>query len=141
MVKPGGTGRPRLAISARLAPLPPSKSRKSALPSALPSPNVNTHWPDFTASFAGLPATGLPAGLLAGLGAALATLFFSALRALAGGAALARADGFDFAAVFLSLDATLAMTDIYPREHEEVGGLTPRLAGSAQGASCSRFTC
>jgi hypothetical protein len=77
----------------------------------------------------------LPAGLLAGLGAALATLFFSALRALAGGAALARADGFDFAAVFLSLDATLAMTDIYPREHEEVGGLTPRLAGSAQGAS------
>src|SRR5580693_10681682 len=125
MVKPGGTGNPRLAISARLAPLPPSKSRKSALPSSLPSPNVNTHLPDFIAAFAGLLATGLLAGLFAGfavgLGAALATLFFSALRALAGGAALARADGFDFAAVFLSLDTTLAMAEIYPREHEEVG--------------------
>ena len=36
----GGTGKPRLAISARLAPLPPSRSRKLASPSALPSPNV-----------------------------------------------------------------------------------------------------
>ena len=36
MVKPGGTGRPRLLISARLAPLPPSRSRIFAVPSALP---------------------------------------------------------------------------------------------------------
>ena len=40
MVKPGGTGSPRLAISARFAPLPPRRSRMPAAPSALPSPNV-----------------------------------------------------------------------------------------------------
>src|SRR5262249_51772635 len=56
MVKPGGTGRPRLAISARLAPLPPNRSRSSALPSALPSPKVKTHLPGFTAAAALLPA-------------------------------------------------------------------------------------
>src|SRR6476620_1201619 len=112
MVKPGGTGRPRLAISARLAPLPPSKSRRPALPSALPSPNVNTHLPDFTASAAGLLAAALPAVF----GAGLAGLFFRALRAAAGGAAFARAgtDGFDFAAIFseifLGLATALAMT-------------------------------
>src|SRR5665213_746965 len=104
MVKPGGTGRPRLAISARLAPLPPSRSRRPALPSALPSPNVYTHLPD-------LAASGAP-WLAAGFGAGLAGLFFSALRAVAGGAALARtgADGFDFAAVFLAFATALAMT-------------------------------
>src|SRR5579862_9486052 len=98
MVKPGGTGRPRLAISARLAPLPPSKSRSPALPSALPSPNVNTHLPDFAASVAGLVAATLPTDF----GGALAGLFFSALRAVAGGAALALrvTEGFDFTAVF-----------------------------------------
>src|ERR1700690_812186 len=98
MVKPGGTGSPRLAISARLAPLPPSRSRRPALPSALPSPNVNTHLPDF-AEAAALPAT----TLLAGFGAGLAGLFFSALRALADGAGLARTgmDGFDLAVIFL----------------------------------------
>src|SRR5665213_3286535 len=108
MVKPGGTGSPRLAISARLAPLPPSRSRKSALPSALPSPNVNTHLPDFAASDPPWLATGLPPGFAAGL----AGLFFRALRAVAGGAALARtgADGFDFAAVFLAFATALAMT-------------------------------
>src|SRR5450631_550759 len=112
MVKPGGTGRPRLAISASLAPLPPSRSRRPALPSALPSPNVNTHLPDFAASAAGLVA----AVLLTGFGAGLAGLFFRALRAVAGGAALARAgtDGFDFAAIFsaifLGLATALAMT-------------------------------
>src|SRR3979411_3145800 len=102
MVKPGGTGRPRLAISARLAPLPPSRSRRPALPSALPSPKVNTHLPDFAASAAGLTA----------FGHGLAWLFFSAVRALAGGAALARtgAGGFDFAAIFLGLETALAMT-------------------------------
>src|SRR5882724_13203426 len=108
MVKPGGTGSPRLAISARLAPLPPSKSRNPALPSALPSPNVNTHLPDFAASVAGLLTALLPAGF----GAGLAGLFFKVLRALASGAALARAgaEGFDFAAIFLGFDAALAMT-------------------------------
>ena len=34
MVKPGGTGRPALVISATPAPLPPSRSRIVALPSA-----------------------------------------------------------------------------------------------------------
>src|SRR5215470_11190566 len=101
MVKPGGTGRPRLAISARLAPLPPNRSRSSALPSALPSPNVNTHLPGFTAAAAllpagfaaeGLTAEGLTAeGLAAAFGAAtlgpaLAALislpFFSTSRRL-----------------------------------------------------------
>src|SRR5215472_15449383 len=55
MVKPGGTGRPRLAISARFAPLPPSRFFICALPSALPSPNVKTHFP--------LCDAGLDAGL------------------------------------------------------------------------------
>src|SRR5271169_5708559 len=107
MVKPGGTGRPRLAISARLAPLPPNRSRRSALPSALPSPNVNTHLPDFAAALATLPAIAEPAGLAG----PFATLFWSALRAAAGGAAFGRtaADGFDFAAIFLGFDAALAM--------------------------------
>src|SRR5665647_2951928 len=121
MVKPGGTGSPRLAISARLAPLPPSKSRNPALPSALPSPKVNTHLPDFAASVAGLLAT----TLLAGFGAGLAGLFFKALRARAGGAALARAgmDGFDFAAVFLVFATALAMTANNPREGRKLRAL------------------
>src|SRR3979409_1350592 len=106
MVKPGGTGSPRLAISARLAPLPPSKSRNPALPSALPSPNVNTHLPDFATSAAGLLTV-----LLAVFAAGLAELFFSALRAVTGGAAFARAamDGFDFAAIFFDFATALAM--------------------------------
>src|SRR5436309_4948760 len=44
MVKPGGTGRPRLAISARPAPLPPRRLRMSARPSALPLPKPKTHF-------------------------------------------------------------------------------------------------
>src|ERR1700694_2963361 len=121
MVKPGGTGSPRFAISAKLAPLPPSKSRNPALPSALPSPNVNTHLPDFTASAAGLLATTLPAGF----GAGLAGLFFSALRAEAGGAALAWAgmDGFDFAATFLVCAPALAIKENKSaRGEDERGG-------------------
>src|ERR1700722_7692028 len=107
MVKPGGTGRPRLAISARLAPLPPNRSRMAALPSALPSPNVNTHLPDFAAP----PSIAEPSGFDAGLATPFAGLFWSALRAVAGGAAFARTvwGGFDFTAVFLGLDAALAM--------------------------------
>src|SRR5215831_250243 len=53
MVKPGGTGRPRLAISARLAPLPPSRLRMSLPPSALPPPKAYAH-------FAAEAATPLP---------------------------------------------------------------------------------
>src|SRR5690606_9512825 len=63
MVKPGGTGRPRLLISARLAPLPPKRSRMSARPSALPSPKAYTH----------LPLTGREALRLAGRAAARLT--------------------------------------------------------------------
>src|SRR6201990_2225557 len=87
MVNPGGTGKPRLAISARLAPLPPKRSRMLALPSALPSPKVNTHLPDFTASAtdldagAFLTAAALPAVLAAGLAEALATGLVTALAA------------------------------------------------------------
>src|ERR1700730_1749078 len=121
MVKPGGTGSPRLAISARLAPLPPSRSRRPALPSALPSPKVNTHLPDFAASAAGLLAT----ILLAALAAVLAGLFGNALRALAGAAAFVRAgmDGFDFIAVFLGLATALAMTANNPREGRRLRAL------------------
>src|SRR5262249_39585294 len=43
MVKPGGTGKPRLAISARPAPLPPRRLRMSARPSALPLPKREAH--------------------------------------------------------------------------------------------------
>src|SRR6266702_1390788 len=161
MVKPGGTGRPRLAISARLAPLPPKRSRNSALPSALPSPNVNTHLPAFTAGVAFLTAggallaacgallvacgallaaTGLGAGALdttlvdalaATFGAALTTglagVFFSALRAVATGAAFPRtgADGFDFTAVFFDLATALAMTLNQSARGEEIARLTP----------------
>src|SRR2546427_4704468 len=42
MVKPGGTGRPRFAISASPAPLPPRMSRIAAEPSARPGPKKYT---------------------------------------------------------------------------------------------------
>src|SRR3990170_561306 len=42
IVKPGGTGRPALVISARPEPLPPSRSFIVRLPSALPLPKKNT---------------------------------------------------------------------------------------------------
>src|SRR5579863_4755220 len=104
MVKPGGTGNPRLAISARLAPLPPSRSRRPALPSALPSPKVKTHLPDFAASsriLLGVAFAG--ATLLTGFGLALTGCLVSAFRALAEDAGLAVPvmDDFDFAAIFL----------------------------------------
>ena len=43
MVKPGGTGRPALVISARPAPLPPRSSFILPLPSALPPPKEKTY--------------------------------------------------------------------------------------------------
>src|ERR1700730_10217396 len=91
MVKPGGTGRPRLAISARLAPLPPKRSRRPAWPSALPSPKVKTHLPDLatlaTGALASLLATGFfaagfGAALTAFLATGLAGILARALRAL-----------------------------------------------------------
>ena len=44
MVKPGGTGTPRLAISATLAPLPPKRSRIAAAPSARGAPKWYTYF-------------------------------------------------------------------------------------------------
>src|SRR4051794_7083871 len=99
MVKPGGTGRPRLAISARLAPLPPSRSRMLALPSALPSPKVKTHLPDFATSAAGFAA----ARLAAALGAP------KFLREAAPDLARTATDDLDFAATFFVFEAALAM--------------------------------
>src|SRR6266481_5460723 len=132
MVKPGGTGRPRLAISARLAPLPPSKSRRPAFPSALPSPKVNTHLPDFAAATAaGLRAATLRMGFDDGLaGLFFAGLFFNVFRfnvfrAPAGGVALTRIgmDDFDFAAIFLGFATALAMTENNPREGKKLRAL------------------
>src|SRR5688572_14056482 len=42
IVKPGGTGRPMLVMSARFAPFPPSRSFISARPSPLPAPKKYT---------------------------------------------------------------------------------------------------
>src|SRR5260370_41140043 len=61
MVKPGGTGRLRLAISARPAPLPPRRLRMSARPSALPLPKPKTHF-----DLAGALAEGFLGGAFAG---------------------------------------------------------------------------
>src|SRR4051794_14729029 len=161
MVKPGGTGRPRLAISARLAPLPPSRSRISALPSALPSPNVNTHLPALVATgaalveavllgtgfaatfgatglfgaFATALETALAAGFTAGLAAALATGFgarlASALRAA--GAAFALAEDFDFAGIFAEVfEAALAIACTQPARGMGNCGPYTTLGRSAQ---------
>jgi len=74
---------------------------------------VNTHLPDFAASTAGFTGafataallTVLLADLLIGLGAGLAALFLSGLRAEAAGAGFARTgvDDFDFRCDFLRL--------------------------------------
>src|SRR5665811_485033 len=63
MVKPGGTGRPRLAISASPAPLPPRRSRMLGLPSARPPPKPYTHLPfdNFRAGRAGALGLGFEA--------------------------------------------------------------------------------
>src|SRR4029079_9983921 len=102
MVKPGGTGKPRLAISARLAPLPPRRSRRPAFPSALPSPKVNTHFPALTVS---------AAGTFACLAGGFAGPFFNVFRAETVGAGLVRpaAEGFDFAGIFFDFATALAM--------------------------------
>src|SRR5690606_39316478 len=64
MVKPGGTGRPRLPISARFAPLPPRRFLSPARPSAAPSPKVYTHllMPAPRLAVVEMPRPGLDAG-------------------------------------------------------------------------------
>src|SRR4030095_3310995 len=47
MVNPGDTGSPMLAISARFAPLPPSRFFISFVPSALPPPKKYVRLPAF----------------------------------------------------------------------------------------------
>ncbi|WP_291698641.1 hypothetical protein [Bradyrhizobium sp.] len=78
---------------------------------------------------AGFAATAFAAGAFTAgaLAAGFGALFFTAWRALAGGAALARAcgDDFDFIAVFFNLEAALAMIYINPRKCEEFARLTP----------------
>src|SRR5581483_9843265 len=152
MVKPGGTGKPRLAISARLAPLPPSRSRISERPSALPSPKVKTHLlagtfagallagaflagAAFAATFgaAGLVAafaTGLAAGLATGFGALFTALLGSALRAA--GTAFALTEGFDFAGDFFGFEAALAIACTQPARGTGNCGPYTILGGSAQ---------
>src|SRR5438477_7372761 len=49
MVNPGGTGSPAFVISARPAPLPPSKSFMLRLPSAFPLPKKYTYFFDLPA--------------------------------------------------------------------------------------------
>src|SRR5262245_44709121 len=52
MVKPAGTGTPSRVISARFAPLPPSRLRCAALPSARPAPKKYTRRFAWTLPFA-----------------------------------------------------------------------------------------
>jgi hypothetical protein len=89
---------------------------------------------DLGAAFAAVFAETLTAVFAGVLAATFAALFFSALRAEAGGATFARTgpDAFDFAAVFLSFEAALAMTCINPREEWELRAYTI-LNGPAQG--------
>src|SRR5262249_39959122 len=100
MVKPGGTGNPRFAISARFAPLPPSKSRIAALPSALPSPKVKTHFwrVDLAAALTGFAAAAVRTRCLR-----------LAEGAAARGGGFARATGFFFGAGFALRAAVFAM--------------------------------
>src|ERR1017187_7303976 len=51
MVNPGGTGTPMLVISARFAPLPPSRFFMSLFPSALPPPKKYTRLMRFPAAW------------------------------------------------------------------------------------------
>jgi hypothetical protein len=69
----------------------------------------------------------MAAFLATGFATGLAGLFLSALRAVAGGAALARpgVDGFDFAAVFFVFATALAMTCKQSATEDGNGRLTP----------------
>src|SRR5215204_6003564 len=61
MVNPGGTGTPRLVISARLAPLPPRTCFMPRVPSAAPAPKKYT---DFSAVVSGVSAAAAEAELV-----------------------------------------------------------------------------
>src|SRR5690606_23999270 len=50
IVKPGGTGSPRLVISARFAPLPPRRSLRSLFPSVKSYTNLGTTAPSATST-------------------------------------------------------------------------------------------
>ena len=139
MVKPGGTGRPRLAISARLAPLPPSRSRRPALPSALPSPKVI----DPLAGFYRLqpPACGPQPSWprpWRPLAAGLAGAFFSALRA-DGAAARPWAGPMALISLQISLQSSWTSRRLWPwiptiRKRENDCAPYTTLRGSAQAA-------
>ena len=83
IVKPGGTGMPRLVISASSQPLPPSRLRSALDPSALPPPKEYTYF-----------AMGAVAVLGTGLGTRLVTLADGRagvnLRLLTAGVAIGR---------------------------------------------------
>ena len=99
------------------------------------------------AGFRSRRAAGLAAALVpaspTGFGAGLAGLFFSALRAVAGGAGFARAgaDGFDFAAIFFGLATALAMTANNPREGGKLRALHHfgRFRASREGSGFARL--
>ena len=106
-----------------------------ALPSALPSPKVKTHLPDFAATGAGF-AAGLATGL-AGLKA------FRELRDVAADLPRVGADDFDFAATFFVFEAALAMatkSSARGARGRKIAGLTPRFAGSPQAAEAACAT-
>src|SRR6188768_2609776 len=67
IVKPGGTGRPALVISARPDPLPPSTSFMWRLPSAFPFPKKYTYFLPrvAVAFFAGAFVPGFAVGFFA----------------------------------------------------------------------------
>src|SRR6516225_8764047 len=72
MVKPGGTGRPALVISARPAPLPPRTSFILPLPSALPAPKKYTY---FTSLLGVVTATSLSGRVVVAMISPLLYLF------------------------------------------------------------------
>src|SRR3954447_12819017 len=79
MVNPGGTGTPMLVISARFAPLPPSRFFISLFPSALPPPKKKMRFLAAPGRAAGaLALTPLPTRALAPL-VGLSLLFTLAL--------------------------------------------------------------
>jgi len=92
---------------------------------------------DLGAAFAKVFGGAFAAVFAGPLAATLGAVFFSALRAETDGAAFARTgtDDFDFAAVFLSLEAALAMTCINPREEWEIARLTPFWTGRRKAAA------
>src|SRR5258707_13238753 len=122
MVKAGGTGRARLAISARPAPLPPRRLRMSARPSASPLPKPKTHF-----DLAGALAEGFLGGALAGA---------AGLR----GAALP-AGRLLIDLVRRGVDLTMEFKDLVAAGPNDYGRRCPRKPGklrAAEGVSATR---